>query len=88
MNLRAFIPFEEDGFTGRTFYRNAGLSSREGIEAGFSAELMPALSASVVETINGSSGAKGYGFCGGTKTINVRTSSLYRTFRTRMYAKG
>src|SRR5690606_32518999 len=29
---------------------------------------------SVVETISGSSGAKGYGFCGGVKTVNVRTT--------------
>lgn len=41
------LPFEVDGFTGRTFYRNAGLSSREGVEAAISAKLMPALQASL-----------------------------------------
>jgi hypothetical protein len=34
----------------------------------------------VVEGIEGSSGAKGYGFCGGTKTINVRTTDGFTDF--------
>ena len=33
--------------TGRTFYQNAGKSSREGFEAGVSAELLPSLTASL-----------------------------------------
>ncbi len=41
------IPFEADGFTGRTFYRNAGISTREGVEAGINAELFPVLTASL-----------------------------------------
>ncbi len=41
------VPFEEDGFTGRTFFRNAGSSLREGLEAGITARLFPVLSASL-----------------------------------------
>jgi iron complex outermembrane receptor protein len=41
------IPFEEDGFTGRTFFQNAGRSTRKGFEAGFTAELFPVLTASL-----------------------------------------
>lgn len=41
------VPFEEDGFTGRTFFRNAGKSTREGLEAGVTVELFPALTASL-----------------------------------------
>lgn len=41
------LPFEVDGFTGRTFYQNAGESSREGVEAAISAEVLPALKASL-----------------------------------------
>jgi iron complex outermembrane recepter protein len=41
------IPFEVDGFTGRTFFQNAGKSSREGFEAGVTAELLPVLTASL-----------------------------------------
>jgi iron complex outermembrane receptor protein len=42
------VPFEEDGFTGRTFFRNAGKSLRKGIEAGVTARLLPTISASLV----------------------------------------
>ncbi len=42
------VPFEEDGFTGRTFFRNAGKSLREGLEAGVTARILPVLSASLV----------------------------------------
>lgn len=41
------VPFEVDGFTGRTFFQNAGTSIREGIEAGISADLFPVLKASL-----------------------------------------
>ncbi|MGK0297576.1 MAG: iron complex outermembrane receptor protein [Gammaproteobacteria bacterium] len=41
------IPFEEDGFTGRTFFQNAGRSTRKGFEAGITAELFPVLTASL-----------------------------------------
>jgi iron complex outermembrane receptor protein len=41
------VPFEVDGFTGRTFYRNAGRSTREGLEAGVTAGLLPELKASL-----------------------------------------
>jgi iron complex outermembrane receptor protein len=41
------VPFEEDDFTGRTFFRNAAKSKRGGLEAGVSAKLFPALTASV-----------------------------------------
>src|SRR5690606_5360839 len=34
----------------------------------------------VIESINGSSGAAGYGFCGGTKTVNVRTTDGFTDF--------
>ncbi len=44
------VPFEVDGFTGRTFYQNAGTSTREGIEAGVNAQLMPVLTASLAWT--------------------------------------
>ena len=44
------LPFEVDGFTGRTFYQNAGVTSRKGIEAGISAELLPVLKASLAWT--------------------------------------
>ncbi|MGY8814329.1 MAG: TonB-dependent receptor family protein [Gammaproteobacteria bacterium] len=41
------IPFEEDGFTGRTFFQNAGRSTRKGFEASITAELFPVLTASL-----------------------------------------
>jgi len=41
------VPFEADGFTGRTFFQNAGESTRKGIELGLSAQILPVLTASV-----------------------------------------
>ncbi len=41
------VPFETDGFTGRTFFENAGSSTRKGLEAALSAELLPGLNAGV-----------------------------------------
>lgn len=41
------VPFEIEGSTGRTFYQNAGITSRKGVEAGVSAELLPMLKASL-----------------------------------------
>jgi len=41
------VPFEADGFTGRTFFENAGSSMREGFEAALSAEPLPGLIASL-----------------------------------------
>jgi iron complex outermembrane recepter protein len=41
------VPFEVDGFTGRTFFQNAGQSTRQGIEAALSAELAENLSLSL-----------------------------------------
>ncbi|MCC6201874.1 MAG: TonB-dependent receptor [Gammaproteobacteria bacterium] len=35
------VPYEQDGFTGRTYYRNAGASTRDGVELAASAELVP-----------------------------------------------
>ncbi|HUF72764.1 MAG TPA: TonB-dependent receptor [Gammaproteobacteria bacterium] len=40
------VPFEVDGFTGRTFFQNAGESTREGFEAALSAQLLPTLNLS------------------------------------------
>lgn len=44
------VPYEQDGFTGRTFYRNAAESTREGIELAASAELLPGLVAGLTYT--------------------------------------
>ena len=44
------VPFEIDGFTGRTFFQNAAESTRKGIEAGLSAQLMDNLSATLAYT--------------------------------------
>jgi iron complex outermembrane receptor protein len=44
------VPFEVDGFTGRTFFQNAGDSSRKGLELALSAELLPTLAASFAYT--------------------------------------
>lgn len=41
------VPFEVDGFTGRTFFQNAAESTRTGFEAGLSAQLRPTLNASL-----------------------------------------
>jgi len=41
------VPFEIDGFTGRTFFQNAGESSRKGLELGVLAEISPVLTASI-----------------------------------------
>lgn len=44
------VPFEADGFTGRTFFQNAAESIRAGFEAGLSAQLLDNLSASASYT--------------------------------------
>lgn len=44
------VPYEVDGFTGRTFYQNAGESTRDGFEAAISADLTSALSISFAYT--------------------------------------
>jgi len=41
------VPYEMDGFTGRTFYRNAGGSTREGVEAALSVRPFDHLTASI-----------------------------------------
>jgi iron complex outermembrane recepter protein len=41
------VPFEVDGFTGRTFFQNAGESTRKGFELALSAQVLPTLSTSL-----------------------------------------
>lgn len=46
----ALVPFELPAFPDREFFRNAGSSERRGLEAAFSIELMPGLTASAMYT--------------------------------------